>query len=345
MARNQSALVNWSQYLALRGVTTLAQCFPPEANLRTANAVGSWYFRRVRRHRERAMANLSRSFPELPRADVRRIAEQSIQHMFKLFMVDAMVSPRLVTPDTWPQYVRFGETGDVIDVLLARRPTILITGHAGNWEVLGTLFGIFGFPVNALARPIDNPLINRWVMTMREVRGTKIITKWGATPVVQEILRDGGRIGFIADQNAGDNGMFVPFFGRLASSYKSIALLSLRYNAPIVCGMARRLGDRFRFCLEVTDIIEPDEAREEPDPIFYITARYNRAMEMMIRPSPEQYLWVHRRWKSRPPHEREGQPFPTRLKKKLEALPWMTRTDFDRILANSEEDARSIHKK
>jgi KDO2-lipid IV(A) lauroyltransferase len=105
----------------------------------------------------------------------------------------------------------------------------------------------------------------------------------------------------------------------------------MRYDTPIVAGCARRIGDAFRYELECSDIIMPEEWRDQPDPLFYITARFNRAIEQMIRRAPEQYLWVHRRWKSRPPHERAGKPMPQRLTEKLRQLPWMTDDELDRL--------------
>jgi KDO2-lipid IV(A) lauroyltransferase len=175
-------------------------------------------------------------------------------------------------------------------------------------------------------------MLNRWVLDIREARGMRIITKWGATPILQDVLRSGGRVAFIADQNAGDQGLFVPFFGRLASSYKSIGLLAMRYQVPIVCGFAPRLGGRFEYELNTTDIIRPQDWADHPDPLFYITARYNHAMEQMVRRAPDQYLWVHRRWKSRPRHERLGRPMPRRMIAKLESLPWLTSEEIDRLV-------------
>jgi KDO2-lipid IV(A) lauroyltransferase len=163
----------------------------------------------------------------------------------------------------------------------------------------------------------------------------RIITKWGATPILQDVLRSGGRVAFIADQNAGDQGLFVPFFGRLASSYKSIGLLAMRYQVPTAAGVAPRLEGRFKYELTATDIIRPEDWADHPDPLFYITARFNRAMELMIRRTPEQYLWVHRRWKSRPRHERLGRPIPRRLITKLETLPWLTSQEIERLVRGS----------
>lgn len=333
MARNQSALVNWSQYLAVRGVAALEQCFSVDQNLSTAASIGSFFHRANRTRRRRAERNIAMSFPDWSPEKVSRTAERSMQHMFQLFMVDALVTPRLITPHSWPSYITLGNVTPILDRLIRGEPMILITGHYGNWELLGHFFALIGYPVVALARPIDNPLINKWVLDLREARGTKIVTKWGATPILQETLQRGGRLGFIADQNAGDGGMFVPFFGRLASTYKSIGLLAMRYNVPILVGGATRIRGKLHYELKCTDCITPDDWADQPDPLFYITARYNRALEHAILAAPEQYLWLHRRWKSRPKHEREGEAFPHKLREKLEQLPWMKQDELDRIVS------------
>ena len=332
MAANQSAIVNWSQYLALRGVAGLIQCFDPETNLSTASTVGTMFYKLNRRRRERAERNIALSFPDWPIERVHDTALRSMQHMFQLFMVESLMAPRLVSPRTWTRSIRLGDIHDLMHMLVRHEPAIFVTGHCGNWEMLGIAMAAIGYPLVALARPLDNPLINRWLLDIRESRGMRIITKWGATPILQETLNDGGRVAFIADQNAGEQGLFVPFFGRLASSYKSIGLLAMRHNVPIIAGHAKRLGQAFEYKMYSSDVIKPGDWVDQPDPLFYITARFNRAIEQMVREAPEQYLWLHRRWKSRPRHEREGQPMPGRLIEKLEQLPWMTLEELNRIV-------------
>lgn len=335
MAKNQSAIVNWSQYLGLRAVSGFMHCFTVQQSLSTAACAGSLYYRFCKRHRTRAENNIALSFPDWSREQVQDIAHRSIQCMFQLFMVDALVTPRCITESSWPSYIRIGDMPRTVERLIRSQPAIFITGHCGNWELLGYCLAVFGYPLNALARPLDNPLLNRWVMGIRQERGMRIITKWGAAPILQKMLADGEWIGFIADQNAGDQGLFVPFFGRMASSYKSIGLLAMKYNIPIVAGVAHRINGRFEYELSCTDYITPEDWQDQPDPLFYITARYNRAMEQMIRMAPEQYLWVHRRWKSRPRYERHGKPMPKRTIDKLRSLPWLSPSEFDLIVDRS----------
>ena len=108
---------------------------------------------------------------------------------------------------------------------------------------------------------------------------------------VIEVLKNKGAVGFIADQNAGSKGIFVDFFGRKASTYKSIGLLAMEYEVPVVIGYARRLGDRFRFEVGVQDVIYPQDWKAQDDPLRYITQRYTKGIEDFVRGDPGQYLW------------------------------------------------------
>ncbi len=320
-----------AQYVALRGVFGAFHMFGVEQNMRTAASAGRLYYRTVRRHRERAIGHLTRSFPDLSPSEIESLAEQSVESLFQMFMVETVAIPRLLTPTAWVKYVRTARIEESLRLLVGRDPVLFVTGHCGNWELLGFVLALIGFRMSALARPLDNPWIDRWLRSVREARGLEVITKWGATSEVQRLIEAGGRVGFIADQNAGDDGLFVPFFGRLASSYKSIGLLAMRYQIPIVIGAATRCHQKFSYELDQVDIVHPRDWKDQPDPLFYITARFNRAIETAIRRAPEQYLWVHRRWKSRPAHERLGKRMPERLLEKLKSLPWMTDEELARL--------------
>jgi KDO2-lipid IV(A) lauroyltransferase len=181
----------------------------------------------------------------------------------------------------------------------------MLTGHYGNWEVLGYLLATLGFATTSVARPLDNPYLSRWVYGVREKRGQRIVDKAGALTEVSEVLEQGGAVGFIADQNAGSKGMFVDFFNRKASTYKSIGLAAMRHNVPIVIGYARRRPGKFHFDVGTQDVIYPEDWEREggTNPLLYITQRYTKAIEDFVREDPSQYLWVHRRWKTRPKEE------------------------------------------
>ena len=300
--------------------------------MRSASLVGDCYYNFVKRRREGAIKNISTSFPNWNADKVKDVARSSMQHMFQLFLAESVQMPSLITPSTWQKYIQFTGVEKITDRLVNNKPVIFITGHCGNWELLGYSLSVLGHSIAAVARPLDNPLINDWVLDIRQKYGLEIITKWGSVPVLQNVISSGGSVGFIADQNAGGRGMFVPFFGRLASTYKSIGLLAMRYEAPVACVHAKRLHGQFKYEVSLTDYIEPHDWYNQPDPLYYITARYSRAIESMVRNAPEQYLWLHRRWKSRPQFEQDGTPMPKRLRLQLESLPWLDETELETLI-------------
>ena len=327
MAKPRGPVQMWSQYLAARLAAAALCAFDPEANLRSAATLGNLLHRFDHRHRERARRSIAMAFPGLSDREVAEVARRSFEHVAMLG-VELLHSPRTLGPYTWPRHVGIRNIGPAIELLNRREPLILITGHVGNWEVMGNLLACLGYDLDALARPIDNPLVDRWLMSIREKRGMRIITKFDATERMVDVLDRGGALGFIADQNAGDKGLFVPFFNRLASCYKSIGLLAMNKRVPIVCGCAHRLAPDLSFEVYVPDVIRPDEWEGQPDPLLYITARYSRALELMVRRRPEQYLWSHRRWKSRPRFERQNKPMPEATRQSLLQLPWIAAPDL-----------------
>jgi KDO2-lipid IV(A) lauroyltransferase len=332
-----------SQYAAARSFAWLFGAFPPEQNLRTARAVADAWAALNPRRLDRARENVRNGMPHLGAAEVDGLALESVRYMFRMYMVDAFQLPRLLTEETWPRYLDLSGARAGIEVMVGERPALFVAPHAGNWELLGFFPTIMGFRMHALARPLANPHIWQWALSMREARGMRIITKWGATEQLQSIVERGGRIAFIADQNAGDDGVFVPYFGQMASAYKSVALLAMRYGLPIVVGIALRRGEAFEYALHTVDVIRPDDWAGQDDPVFYVTARYNRAMEKAIMLDPAQYLWIHRRWRSRPRWERDGKQMPDRVLAKLRTLPWMDDAAIDRLRADTERRLRAAH--
>jgi KDO2-lipid IV(A) lauroyltransferase len=331
----RSALRDWSEYLPLRAFASVVQSFSPEQNLHTAGLVGSLYYRYCRKRSKEARCNIQKSFPDWSPSKVDRIARESMEHMFRVFMVDALITHRMINQANWPHYIDMAGTRHLVDELIQPKPCLLVTGHHGNWEMIGHALSMLRFPISAIARPLDNKLLNDWILRVREAEGLEIITKAGATKQLENMEGQGRHIGFIGDQDAGNQGIFVPFFGRLASSHKSMALLALRFNSTIMVSAAHRIDRTMRYKIVNSDVIRPDDWADVEDPIFYITARIARAMETLIRLAPNQYFWLHRRWKSRPRFEREGRPVPAAMRNKIDSLPWLNGAAVDQIIANS----------
>lgn len=303
MADQRNDFVDRLQYLALRLIVMMLHTWPLELNLAGARLLGDIMFTFDRRHRLRAIGNLRRCFPEMPEPKRREMARESMRQMF-LLGVEVMFTTRLVQIPTFAKYIDVDNVSPVLGLLMRRhKGAIMLTGHYGNWEILGYAFATLGFDTTSVARPLDNPYLNEWILGVREKRGQRIIGKKGATEEVVAALNNACAVGFIADQNAGPKGMFVDFFGRKASTYKSIGLLAMEFEVPIVVGYARRVGRGFKFRLGMSDIIHPQDWKDQADPLRYITQRYTTAVEKFVREDPGQYLWVHRRWKTRPKGE------------------------------------------
>jgi KDO2-lipid IV(A) lauroyltransferase len=253
-------------------------------------------------HRNRAEQHIRLAYPEWTTAQVEHAALTSMQHIAML-AVEVLFTPRLVTQWTWPRHITLTDLSDAIRILLAKRGCIMLTGHYGNWELLGYALATLGFDIVAVMRPLDNEYINGFLLDKRERSGLRLLYKKGVTQSAQEVLESKGTLCFIADQNAGAKGVFVDFFGRKASTYKSIALLAIEFRVPIIVGCARRTGEGFKYDIEVCRIIHPEEWDGKEDEMLWITQEYSKAMESFVRKAPEQYLWMHRRWKSRPKDE------------------------------------------
>jgi Kdo2-lipid IVA lauroyltransferase/acyltransferase len=388
MGKRKRKLPEWLHqpaYLTVRSLIALATLPGVNISARAARELGRAYasLPMARKRLARAEEHIAVAFPDMPKEERAAHAREAFEHLFML-AIETACAGRLLTRDNWAECVRVTRLDRSLSILLSGRPVMLITGHCGNWELLGSVMALLGFPLHALYRPLDLKPMDDWVRATRQARGMVLLDKFGAARAMPKLVAEGAPVSFIADQNAGDRGMFVPFFNRLASTYKSIGLMAIRYDAPVVCGQARRLvhrrdadraaptseqwrsavagessartkpsvmgevgfadysGEEFRYQIEVTDIIEPEDWKGRPDPLFYVTARYRRALEEMVRRAPEQNLWLHRYWKSRPRHERLGKPFPESLREKLRELPWMTEADLATIEEHSARDAAAI---
>ena len=303
MAKERNLPLDYAVYLICRCIDMVFHCLPIEVDLQIARAMGSLLYLADRKHRRRGISNIRRSFPDSTERQCRALARESLQQMVML-AVEMLFTTNLIRIDTFARHIEFENFTEVLELLI-RRDTglIMLTGHYGNWEILGYVLATLGFETTSIARPLDNPYVNRWILGVRKRQGQKIVAKKGATDEVIPVIEAKGAVGFIADQNAGSKGVFVDFFGRKASTYKSIALLAMEYQVPIVVGYARRGGQAFHFHLGVQDIIYPANWENQPDPLRYITQRYSKALEDVVRKDPAQYLWVHRRWKTRPKGE------------------------------------------
>jgi len=298
--KSKSGPTAWLVYMAVRTAFVIMQMFPITWNLRTARLLARLWPRIMPRHRDRAVAHLKAAVGNTyAPAEIERLADRCLESV-AMFAVEAICLPRLISGYTWSRYIQLRDFDEALEQILSGRGAILVTGHYGSFEVMGHLLAALGFRMTAVMRPLDNVYLNRFVVRSRETHGLALLDKKGATAQAERLLEEGKLLAFIGDQDAGRKGLFVNFFGQPASTYKSIGLLAMATGRPIVVGYARRLRNTARYEVGIQRVIHPDQWEDQEDPLRWITQSYTTAIEEIVRDDPEQYLWIHRRWKSKP---------------------------------------------
>jgi Kdo2-lipid IVA lauroyltransferase/acyltransferase len=264
-------------------------------------------YRLDKRHRKVGMENLRLAFGDHYSESERDAIVRGVYRHFCMMLMEILHIPRKLHPTTWRDRITLVGHERILDRLMDGGPLVMLTGHFGNWEMAGYLFGVFGFPPTSVARTLDNPHLEHFLRSFRERTGQKLVPKKGGFDQMLEVLQSGGVLSFLADQDAGARGMFVDFFGRPASTHKAIALLAIEHKAPIVVGYARRIGPGFRYEVGCDELIDPSELTGTADDVRLLTQRYTTAIERFIRRDPDQYLWLHRRWKHQPKAKKENE--------------------------------------
>jgi KDO2-lipid IV(A) lauroyltransferase len=298
--RRRNRTLDYLAYLAVRLIVCIAQALSIEQSYAFARFLAALLYKFDRRHREVGLENLRSAFGDRYTEEERDRIVRGVYIHFCTVLMEILHIPRKLHPTTWRERITLVGHEKVLDRLMAGGPLILLTGHFGNWEMAGYLFGVFGFAPNSVYRPLDNPYLDRFLQTFRKRTGQKLIPKSGGYDQMLEVLRGGGVLSFLADQDAGQNGLYVEFFGRQASTHKAIALLAIEHQASVVVGYARRVGPGFRYEVGCPTIIEPGELTGTTDDVRLLTQRFTSSLESIIRRDPEQYLWLHRRWKHQP---------------------------------------------
>jgi KDO2-lipid IV(A) lauroyltransferase len=259
-------------------------------------------------------ARLGRLWRALDRRH-RRLAEENIRLGLGLDAAAAGRTALACFENLGRIIAEFSLSGPALDAYMARIPlegaehleaalaegrgAFLLCGHIGNWELGGARIGR-SFPVTTLTRPFTNPLVDAFVTERRRQAGARTMDPKNATKEILRMLQRGEVVGMVLDQSSlFREGVFVPFLGRPACTSFGLAMLAIRTGAPVVPGYILREGGGHRAWLEpaIPPVLEGD--REER--IGRTTARYTAAIEACVRRHPDQWFWVHNRWKRQPP--------------------------------------------
>lgn len=277
---------------AVVGIFSIERCHDIAAAL-------AWIFTDVVPVRRKTLhENLGASFPGLTPREEKELIRRMWTHLF-LMGAEFFAARRMIHKENWCLRIEAGRAQEMVRLFFQHRPLIMVTGHFGNFEMGGYILGVLGYPTFSVARRLDNPFLDRYIGRLRAETGQYIIDKNEGFDDILRVIEGNGRLAFLADQSAGPKGCWVDFFGRPASAYKAMALLSLQYNAPIlVCDVSRIPDTSMRFRIEPLGLYDPLAPPEGIENVFEITQWFTTLLEERIRRSPEQYWWLHRRWKT-----------------------------------------------
>jgi len=300
--RARSAFRDRAEYTALRVLVGVLAALPLWLALRLAELGALLAYLLDRPHRRIGMMNLSIAFPERPLPERRRILRRSFLNLGRMAAELAQL-PRL-SAERVRQMVRFEDEAWWREAITWERSTgvLVLSGHYGNWELLVFAHGLRGHPVHMVHRAIANPLVDRWLHDLRARAGTRMIRKSRGAEGVLRALRERALLVLPIDQNSTRGlGAFVDFFGVPASTNTGIARIALRTDAPVVPAFIVREGRSARHRVHVLPILEVERTGDPAEDVRRNTQRFTAVFEEMVRRHPDHWLWMHKRWKTRPP--------------------------------------------
>lgn len=291
-------LGQWTVYCFVRIVI----CFLQSVRIETCDSICRWLawlsYRVLKLRRKIIDENIVHAFPNWSDQRRQSLALGMWHHVFLLVCELAHV-PRKIHETNWREFVDISleDCREQVKHMLSDRPVVVVSGHFGNFEVGGVISGLLGFPTYTVARPLDNPLLHRFINRFRGATGQFMLPKKGSAPLIQSVLEQNGTLVLLGDQAAGPSGCWINFFNRPASCHKAVALFSLLNDAPMILAYSVRSGSPMRFRVRIKAVFDP---RDQPNTSTKdLTQWYSDQLEAVIRTDPEQYWWLHRRWKPR----------------------------------------------
>lgn len=292
----RATLLQRIEYLAMRGAMAFAARLPEVLGYGLAGALGGLFVRLSARRRRYALRLLRNAFPGESDAKLLRFARQGTGNLLKVSLDVARLA----------RFVDSGRLAERVDIRGYRElglepPWIGVTGHLGSWECGAAAAAILGHQVHVTARLMKNPLAQRWLKASRRRAGVVVHDRRGGIRGLARALQERCIAMQVVDQNQRLRGVFAPFFGELASCERAAATLALRKGYPIAVGASVRIGNGFRFRIDCETVLRPAPTGDHEADVLALVTAINRALEVLIRRHPEQYLWIHDRYRTRPP--------------------------------------------
>lgn len=307
--RKKGAVVQFLEFVAVFIVYQVARMTPLGVGQRASRLLGNLAYYLAPKRRNIAIANLRHIFATTKsEQEIRSIARKSCCSV----TVSAFEAVKVISTLSKPfGSLRIREAIRGLDLAYQRAKQlhqdcggcIFVTPHLGNWEILPFVGSCAGIPAVVVVRPFDNKFLEQWLAGRRQASGQVFISRTNSMQFLQTSLSRGKSVSMLPDQSTMKS-ISVDYLGRKATTTPIPAILAIRYNRPIVVVACCRNSDEFRFEGFISDPIWPEARGDEQAEIFRLTEAMNREMGMIVQRYPEQYLWMHDRWKKYT-HKRE----------------------------------------
>jgi Kdo2-lipid IVA lauroyltransferase/acyltransferase len=300
MSKRQGVIPMLAEYCGVQIARFIALSLPVEAGMRLGETLGAWSALILRKRRRQTEDNLLKAFPGMSPTEARRLAIRVFQH-FGRNAIETIRSKRMVTDDTIRGHLNMVDESLMDRILAAKQPAIWVTAHIGVWEIVARYFALRGVDFTSVYRPVKNRLVDRMLRRMRTDETHKLIERKGALRgMIRALKRENRHVVILVDQHVRKEGIWVPFFGRLAATTPAPAVLALQTGAPIIIWHSRRLPGTYNFEAHVDEPIIVEPSGDRAADIERITRQISNRLESIIRETPEQWLWLHRRWRTPP---------------------------------------------
>jgi Kdo2-lipid IVA lauroyltransferase/acyltransferase len=294
----------WCEYAAVWVILKLLGALPLGVARGSAVAVASALYGMLPKLRRTAEFNLRLAFPEWDEARRRAVIRGMVRNLGWLAAEFARF-PRYTRENIEDVLILDGHE-NFLDGQRRGKGVLYLTGHIGAWELSSFAHALYGFPLHYMARPLDNVRVDKLVNRYRCSSGNEPIFKNESARALLKILKEAGTVGILADQNTmPDEGVFVDFFGKSACTTTGIARVALHTDAAVVPGYAYWDARTGKYRLRFEPAVELVRTGNTERDIFVNTQRFAKVIEEIIRKYPEQWVWVHARWKTRPKGEAE----------------------------------------
>ncbi len=299
MAKKRNKFRDVVELMAARLLFGMIGAFPLRVSMRIGKNIGWTLGNRFPRLQRTARRNLEIAMPGLSAEQKDRIVRGTFESLGRhLGLASHLLK---ITKEEVRELVDLEGAENFFSAEKQGKGVLLFTGHFGSWEIFNLLPAAFGYKLHILVRRIDNPLVERFVDSFRTRFGNETLDKMRSARRMYRVLEEGGFLGMLTDLNAQHReGIFVDFFGVPACTTTSLAKLALKTRVPVVPGFAVWNEDRQRYVVSFEPAINFAPTGDQDADIHELTVRMTEVIERYVKRFPEQWLWIHKRWNTRP---------------------------------------------